>query len=249
MSKTKATKQGQPSSASAPKPARVDLAHNLFVHMRAALSQLLRAHHFARDLKCKPWNLAIEATELRNCGLSNTDLRWLVAKGYVEHLREVSQPGESAREFRRTNNLKFTRRSCFLLTPAGVAFAQQLLKKESESDNHKPQQSADSSESDRGPHVPEWDAERRELSVAGLTVKRFRVPAPNQERILSAFQEEGWPERIDDPLPPSPEIDPKRRVHAAINSLNRNQKHHRVHFSGDGNGNGVCWELITNSRH
>ena len=39
-------------------------------------------------------------------------------------------------------------------------------------------------------------------------VKRYRVPAPNQELILAAFEEEGWPQLIDDPLPPQDELNP-----------------------------------------
>ena len=57
-----------------------------------------------------------------------------------------------------------------------------------------------------------WDPERRELHVAGLIVKRFKWPAVNQEAILTAFAEEGWPPRIDDPLPPHPEQDSKPGV-------------------------------------
>jgi hypothetical protein len=38
-------------------------------------------------------------------------------------------------------------------------------------------------------------------------VKEFKLPAPNQETILTAFQEEGWPPRIDDPLPPVPQAE------------------------------------------
>ena len=65
----------------------------------------------------------------------------------------------------------------------------------------------------------------------------------NQERILAAFEEEGWPVHIDDPLPPHPEQDSKRRLHDTINSLNRNQKKRLIQFLGNGNGQGIRWEL------
>jgi hypothetical protein len=92
--------------------------------------------------------------------------------------------------------------------------------------------------------VPQWDKERQELRLGRLIVKQFKVPAPNQAMILTAFQEEEWPTRIDDPIPPNPDQDPKRRLHDTINTLNRHQKHRLVHFLGDGTGEGVRWELL-----
>ena len=89
--------------------------------------------------------------------------------------------------------------------------------------------------------VPSWDRDRPELRWGNTVVKRFKVPAPNQELILAAFQEDGWPVRIDDPLPPHPELDPKRRLHDTINSLNRSQKLPLIRFLGDGSGQGVRW--------
>ena len=58
--------------------------------------------------------------------------------------------------------------------------------------------------------TPVWDAGCRELRLRGQIVKRFKVPSPIQESILAAFQEEGWPSAIDDPLPPHPEQDQRR---------------------------------------
>ena len=60
-----------------------------------------------------------------------------------------------------------------------------------------------------------------------------------------AFEEEDWPVRIDDPLPPRSGLDPKRRLHDSIKSLNRHQKSRVLRFCGDGSGEGVRWELIS----
>jgi hypothetical protein len=49
---------------------------------------------------------------------------------------------------------------------------------------------------------PVFDVERRELRVGDVVVKRFRQPTPDQETMLLAFEEAGWPVRIDGPLPP-----------------------------------------------
>ncbi|MBI1900417.1 MAG: hypothetical protein HYS13_04785 [Planctomycetia bacterium] len=72
-------------------------------------------------------------------------------------------------------------------------------------------------------------------------VKRFRRPAPNQERILARFEQLGWPERIDDPLPKAGEVVPTQRLHEAVKRLNGAQLRRLLHFWGDGTGRGVCW--------
>src|SRR5208283_649335 len=89
--------------------------------------------------------------------------------------------------------------------------------------------------------IPRYQAELKELTLDGELVKRFKVPAPNQELILTAFEEEGWPLHLDDPLPPHPELEPKRRLHDAIYCLNRNQKRRMLKFGGAGDGRGVRW--------
>ena len=94
------------------------------------------------------------------------------------------------------------------------------------------------------PSAPHWDRDRRELWLGKKLVKQFRLPSRNQETILAAFEEEGWPGSIDDPLPPQPEQDTKRRLHETIRSLNRHQKHHLLRFQGDGTGQRVMWDRI-----
>jgi hypothetical protein len=89
---------------------------------------------------------------------------------------------------------------------------------------------------------PHWDALRRELTVDGQIVKRFRLPAANQEAVLLAFEEEGWPAAILDPLPPRDEQDCKQRLHDTIKALNRSRRARIILFRGDGTGEGVLWE-------
>ena len=90
---------------------------------------------------------------------------------------------------------------------------------------------------------PFWCSDRKELRINGTIVKQFRVPSPNQMTVLAVFEEEGWPTRIDDPLPSSSEVAPKRRLQDTIKSLNRNQQNQLIRFRGDGSGEGVVWEL------
>lgn len=88
---------------------------------------------------------------------------------------------------------------------------------------------------------PSWDKARRILNFAGTVIKRFNWPARNQELILAAFEEMGWPERIDDPLPITDGISQKDRLHDTIKCLNRKRLFKSIRFTGDGSGQGICW--------
>lgn len=89
--------------------------------------------------------------------------------------------------------------------------------------------------------TPHWNAAARQLWFGGDLLKAFLVPAQIQVAILAAFEEMGWPSRIDDPLPPRDGTPAKDRLKSAIRSLNRNQRVWRVQFSGDGTGAGILW--------
>jgi len=88
---------------------------------------------------------------------------------------------------------------------------------------------------------PEWNKDIGELSVGGVLVKKFSQPAANQRRVLDAFQEAGWPRRMDDPLHGGRATDPKRRLSETVRSLNKNMKNADLHFECDGKGEGVIW--------
>jgi len=49
---------------------------------------------------------------------------------------------------------------------------------------------------------------------------------------------------VDDPLPPRPNQDPKKRLHSTISNLNRNQENRLLHFEGGGNGESICWRVL-----
>ena len=61
---------------------------------------------------------------------------------------------------------------------------------------------------------------------------------------MAAFQEEGWPAHLDDPLPPLHKGCSKDRLRDAIRHLNANQKNRLIRFRGDGTGQGILWELV-----
>jgi hypothetical protein len=206
---------------------------------QAGLSILLEAYDYACQLQRPAWDFAVEIHCLRSAGLTNSDLRWLSCQQLVEHAAEMTRAGQESRDFQPTGPLTFTKSTCFVLTETGVALARQGHV----SPNPSAQEPAPPIPTAGLPPVPKWDRERQELRLGKLVVKQFKVPAPNQEIILAAFEEEHWPPRIDDPLPPQPDQDAKRRLHDTINTLNRHQRNPLIHFLGDGTGEGVRWQL------
>jgi hypothetical protein len=224
--------------------------------MRNGLQHLSRAYAYAEDAGTDSWGFALQIDELYELGLTINDLRWLVAKGFAVHGSETSQATDQHRSIQPSDGLAFGPSTCVVLTDAGASVVNDILNStqpvphENITNGSSAPQPDTSSEihvlpTQPPPTRPEWDATRRTLFLGTTPVKRFRVPAKNQEIILSVFQEEGWPSHIDDPLPVSPHIDPRTRLHDTINRLNRSQTHACVRFRGNGHGNGVLWELQT----
>jgi hypothetical protein len=239
-------------------------------HVRRGLGILRQAYEYAADVDASPRQFAVKLAEARLFGLSLSDLRWLVLKGLVEPLIETTLPNEGERSFRVIQTLQFPKRTAFVLTPAGFAASKGEASRDEVSrdevsvgrpasrepvanrpEQSRPEQSRpEQSRPERSrperirPIVPHWDADLQELRLDGLLLKRFKVPAPNQEIVLSVFQEEGWPVRIDDPLPPAVDQNPKRRLHDTIVSLNRTLRCPRIRFLGDGSGEGIRWTTV-----
>ena len=199
---------------------------------RSALGLLAQAFACAHDAGADLWDFAMEVDMLYQTGLSISDLRWLVAKKFAEHGQESSVYGSPHRSFRRGDGFFFDHTTCVVLTPSGAAFVDHVLR-----EPFVQNLSIDSIQR------PCWNRARRELCVYGKLVKRYRVPARNQQAILGAFEEDGWPDRIDDPLPVNRDIDPRTRLHDAVNRLNSCQTNRLLRFRGNGAGTGVSWEL------
>lgn len=240
------------------------------LHVGPALGvQLLRdAWECARELNHDPWQLALDIATLTAAGLSQTDLRWLITRGYSEHGEELTQPTNPHRRFRIIKSLALTARTCFTLTEPGYHFAAEYAQTPlspvllsptvaygSALNNSNNIVTAIPQPLTPNPHslpirqpstaspVPFWDDRIQELRLGDHIVKRFTHPARAQTLILAAFQEEGWPPSIDDPLPTQYNQDPKRRLHYTIQNLNRFQKPPRIHFFINGNGQSIRWEI------
>jgi hypothetical protein len=222
-----------------------------------ALGNLLSARNYAKATDRNIWEFALTIAELRHDGATESDLRWLVCRGLIEHANELATTS-GERTFDRNVNLRFCKRTAFVITDAGVTFSDERLESFAIDDadagvdvqfNERVRETAEPRPIEsrgRNSHSdirPKWDRDRRELRLGCELVKVFRLPSPMQESILAAFEEEGWPPRIDDPLPVHPDLLPKRRLHDTVKSLNRNQKHSLIRFMGDGTGEGIRWEL------
>ena len=222
----------------------LQLSADFPVRMKEGLSLLLQAIEYAHDLACDVWDFAVAISHLRATGLSDSDFRWLVRKGYVDHSHETTLPGQKGRSFQCGGDLTFSGRTCFVLTGAGTAFARKAVYAPDAAFHVENQRGFETFQNRVTTSTPHWDSQRQQLRLDGIIMKEFKRPSPNQEIVLAAFEEEGWPPRIDDPLPPEPSIEPKRRLQDTIKSLNRSQKRQIVRFMGDGSGEGVRWELI-----
>jgi hypothetical protein len=203
------------------------------IHSQAnALCLLVEAYACAHDLGCDPWEFAVEIDHLHADGLTHSRLRWLRWKGYVTHRVENTSDNGQLRTFRPEANLGLQPGSCFLLTEAGLAFA-----------SAEPPYQWEHPGPNGAAAKPVWHPGLRELRLGEVLVKSFKQPAPNQELVLRAFGEEGWPPRIDDPLSPEQEQDSKRRLNNTIRNLNRSHATRLIHFEGGGDGQSVRWRL------
>jgi hypothetical protein len=211
-----------------------------------ALSALLRAYEYAHELRHSGWEFAVALSELRFADFTSSDLRWLACRGYVELAVETTTNGARQRSFRPARRTVIAEKTCAVLTEPGARFARSRHPRQPERPSRGPRTiplNACPRKDEPGPR-PRWDESRRQLRVGGLLVKHFRQPAPNQEIILSAFEEEGWPPRIDDPLSPRPDRDSRLHLHETIVNLNRYHRDRVIRFFGDGKGEGVCWEIV-----
>jgi hypothetical protein len=226
----------------------------------AGLALLWRAYVCAHATGANVWDFDLRAGRLYLVGMTSGDLRWMVAKGFAEQGPEADGYGDADRALRRGHGYSFGEHTPLVLTPRGAALAERVFGNTA----RWPQvtlsalaavaadtpalatarRAAYEAKRPAAPALnPHWNVTRRELSLGGRIVKRFRVPARNQERILSVFEEAGWAEHIQDPLPATYDIDAPTRLHDAINRLNRCQINPLLRFRGDGRGTGVLWEL------
>jgi hypothetical protein len=217
-----------------------------------ALTTLLHAADFAQFSGRSLWDFAVELSELHRLSLDTAAIRWLVLEGLVEMAiekpvglsdSEVVQTLPRRRTYRPTHTMVEVDGLCFVLTDIGIRLARELTSvlPEYSRDVVSLGTPGEKSNLEAAPK-PTWIAAVRELRAGQTLVKRFRLKAPAQESVLAAFEEDGWPQRIDDPLAPQPFSESKRRLRSTIQSLNRFQEEPMIRFRADGTGEGIVWE-------
>jgi hypothetical protein len=219
------------------------LQEGLPLDARAAVAHLWKAFAYARDLQLDRWEFALRLPYLVERGISESDLRWLAVNGYVDHADELTTFRDPTRQFRPGANVAFTHETCFVLSAAGAALAENLLDEPPVAARAYPRATIPFAHASGG-SFPQWDPQERVLRVGPRIVKRFDKPAFNQEAILLAFEHEGWPRRIDDPLPPAGDPVPKDRLRFTVRRLNACQEQPLIRFFADGTGKGIRWELV-----
>jgi hypothetical protein len=204
-----------------------------------ALRLLWAAYNDALEVGREPLEFAVELGDFLLLAITRADLRRLVSQGHALHLLDVTPARARKRRLLPTDSLHFTDASWFMLTDSGAALARKLR-----SGLRRSPVIPGTAQVRSARHQPYWDPGARELWLGRTLVKRFRHAAPNQERILTVFQEENWPVHIDDPLPPREGLDSKRRLHDTVNHLNQHTQNARIRFRMNGAGTGVCWDYV-----
>jgi hypothetical protein len=199
--------------------------------LQAALAMLLQAYESGVQLRCPTAEVAPSWKALASHGLTTSLLATLLNAGHVEL---VVEKGSTALH---RKPLKIDESSRLELTEQGVRFARQMLCHPGALQLRKMEIS--------DPKLrPSWKIEAGELWWQGECIRRFRHDANSQRRVLDAFEELGWPNHIDDPLPGSRGVNCKQRLRETIKSLNRGQRPLRLRFRCDGTGEGIRWEAI-----
>lgn len=201
------------------------------IRLQPVFALLQESSELARRCHTNLWQCSVAIGQLYSLGATDRDLQQLVASGLTQHGRETTGADSTdERTFASADN-GFGPKSCFVLAPAGVE-----VMKDTGIEKRRVNGLIDLR--------PIWNTCNNELRIAGQLVKRFKWRAPNQERLIMAFEEQGWPTRIADPLEKDEMVDPKRRLHDTIKCLNRRHVRDLMRFHGDGTGQGVEWRVF-----
>jgi hypothetical protein len=212
-----------------------------FLGLRFAYGSLLSAAERARRQRRRPHAKPVPLPCLRGGGAGDSLLRWLLFQGHVDHLRPCPGPGGEGLDPGVVQSVVLATDSSFALTPEGSAFAVAFL----DAVSHDGDTACGAAQEFvvLGDLVPTFRQEGRVFLWGSHVLKCFRQPSGNQELVLRAAEELGWPTWFDDPLPRAPRVNAKARLHDTIKALNRNQDRPLIHFRGDGTGTRVGWQF------
>ncbi len=210
-----------------------------FVEFLFAYFTLLPACADARERGLPPTAAPVECERLRQLGVGDDVLLWMLYQGHVHHLERGPQAGEQAEWVARPSAV-LAEGSAFAVTPLGEQFGEALFVSLFSLAEDWFDQARELVQV--GSLTPRYEKKDRLFAWGWHVLKCYRQPSVNQELILSAAEELGWGHWFDDPLPRS-KVNPKERLHDAIKNLNRHQSAHLVRFKGDGTGTRIGWEL------
>ena len=225
-----------------------------------ALLEVLLWNHFlpaSLNATTGPQENFLQTPATRDRQIAFTYLDWLTSRGYLVG-QHASASGNRDLECH-TNDRNAQRQ--LKLTESGARFAVAAMRQQGRWEQmasllairHPTTRMTDRQHSDplcdtdsqvMPPHTqqPYWDSHHRELWLGCGLVKKIRTSAINQERLLSAFEEEHWPECVYDPLPPIGDVDPKQRLLDTVRRLNGHQLSPRIHFLITHHGEQVTWQ-------
>lgn len=201
-------------------------------NLRTVINFLRDAATYADDVSASQWEFASQIQQIRQLGALDGELRWLIKNGYAAHRVETTKSTSIARTFKQCRALSFTEQSCFVITSSGQDFAAACS---STTPFHNGNRI-------NGEATPHWNSQSRELWFGESLIKRFHVPAPNQQLILDSFEAESWPDELPNPFDKGRMSVRKQRLRTAIQTLNRNHHKAKIRFSGNGRGTGIRWE-------
>ena len=85
--------------------------HSIPQRARRSLELLRDAFEYARQSNCDLWEFAIELEQIKQPGISISDLRWLARMDLVQHAVEVTAYNDGQRRFEKSENLAFYRQN------------------------------------------------------------------------------------------------------------------------------------------
>ncbi|MBI3406824.1 MAG: hypothetical protein HY040_00520 [Planctomycetes bacterium] len=100
------------------------------------LLELRDAQHAAGEMGYEPREFACPLRSLQMSGVTETTLRWLLRRGFIEHRIETAHSGKRrphlgrnravSRRVRKTKSVRFMDASCFVLTDSGNSLVERI---------------------------------------------------------------------------------------------------------------------------
>jgi hypothetical protein len=211
-----------------------------FLYFLMSYCQLLVARLEALEQEVDPRARPVPWSAFPDSAVGSEVLFWMLYQGHVEHFRWLATSPDNGPVAASVLTLCLSETSAFVLTEVGEAFAVAFL----ENALVPCEEGAFAAAWDSlllGRLLPHYRSDRRLFLWGHHVLKHFRQPAQNQELVLRAAEELGWPSWFDDPLPRGGTRNSKVRLHDTIKDLNRRQEPYLIHFMGDGTGTRIGW--------